>query len=211
MNLTNVINDIIRLVNDNKKKISRRAIERLIQLVREDAQYEQRNSSNNEPIIKTDLREILSLTLAGYRLANRTPTPPQPGSWATVAARAASSDKEWQPKMVIPARRSKKLIIREDGADANLRNRTFQNITQAVNTATNGNNIIIAKTMLNDDVVIIFRNDAEPKITNVNWVTKAFGKSANLAKKKLAIIAKNLSITKLRNTYNEAELAIVLH
>jgi hypothetical protein len=33
------------------------------------------------------------------------------------------------------------------------------------------------------DVIIIFRNNAEPKITNVNWVAKVFGKSANLAKK----------------------------
>jgi hypothetical protein len=75
--------------------------------------------------MKIDLREILSLALAGHRLANRTPIPPQPGSWAVVAARAASSDKAWQPKMVIPARRSKKLVIRENGTDANLRNRTL--------------------------------------------------------------------------------------
>jgi hypothetical protein len=92
INLINAINDIIRLMNDNKKKVSRRAIERLVQLVRKNAQYEQRSSSDNELITKTDLREILSLALAGHRLANRTPTPPQPGSWAAVAARAASSN-----------------------------------------------------------------------------------------------------------------------
>jgi hypothetical protein len=32
----------------------------------------------------------------------------------------------------------------------------------------NNNNIIAVKTMQNDDVIIIFRNDAEPKITNVD-------------------------------------------
>jgi hypothetical protein len=37
MNLTNAMNDIIKLMNDNKKKVSRRAIERLIQLVWENA------------------------------------------------------------------------------------------------------------------------------------------------------------------------------
>jgi hypothetical protein len=113
--------------------------------------------------------------------------------------------------MVVPARRSKELVVRGGSADANLRNRTPQNIIQAVNTAINGSNAVAAKTMLNGNVVIIFRNDAEPKITNVDWVAKAFGKSANLAKKELAIMAKNLSVTKLRNIYNEAELAIVLH
>jgi hypothetical protein len=121
MDLTNAVNDIVKLVNDDKKKVSCRAIERLIQLVRENAQQ---SSSDNEPIMKIDLREILSLALAGHRLANRTPIPPQPGSWAAVAARAASSDGAWQPKMVVPARRSRELVVRGGSADANLRNRT---------------------------------------------------------------------------------------
>jgi hypothetical protein len=102
------------------------------------------------------LREILSLALVGHRLANRTPTLPQPGSWAAVAASAASSDGAWQPKMVIPARRSRELVVRKGGADANLRNRTPQNIIQAVNTAIDGNNVIAIKTMQNNNVIIIF-------------------------------------------------------
>jgi hypothetical protein len=114
------------------------------------------------------LREILSLALAGHRLANRTPIPPQLSSWAAVAARAASSNKIWQPKMVIPARRSKKLVIRGNSADANLWNQISQNIIQAVNTGMNNNNIIAIRTMLNDDMIIIFRNNAEPKTINVN-------------------------------------------
>jgi hypothetical protein len=64
--------------------------------------------------------------------------------------------------------------------------------------------------MQNNDVIIIFRNNAELKITNVNWVAKAFEKSANLAKKEFAIIAEGLLATKLRNIHNKAELAIVL-
>jgi hypothetical protein len=124
MDLINAMDDIIKLVNDDKKEVSRRAIERLIQLVRKNAQHEQRSSSDNEPITKTDLREILSLALAGHRLATRTPIPPQSGSWAAVAARAASSDGAWQPKMVVPARRSRELVVRGSSADANLRNRT---------------------------------------------------------------------------------------
>jgi hypothetical protein len=66
MNLTNAVNDIVKLVDDDKKEVSRRAIERLVQLVRKNAQHEQRSSSDNEPITKTDLREILSLALAGH-------------------------------------------------------------------------------------------------------------------------------------------------
>jgi hypothetical protein len=44
----------------------------------------------------------------------------------------------------------------------------------------------------------------------VDWVTKAFEESANLAKKKLAVIAKGLLARKLRNIYDEPELATVL-
>jgi hypothetical protein len=101
-------------------------------------------------------------------LENRTPIPPQPGSWAAVAAKAASSDGAWQPKMVVPALRSRKLVVREGGADANLRNRTSQNIVQAVNTAMGGNDAIAVRIMQNNNIVIIFRNDAKPKTTNVS-------------------------------------------
>jgi hypothetical protein len=37
VDLINKINDIVKLVDDDKKKVSRRAIERLVQLVRENA------------------------------------------------------------------------------------------------------------------------------------------------------------------------------
>jgi hypothetical protein len=70
--------------------------------------------------------------------------------------------------MVVPARRSRELVVREDGADANLRNRTPQNIVQAVNMAMGDNDAIAAKIMHNNNVAIIFRNNAELKITNVD-------------------------------------------
>jgi hypothetical protein len=112
--------------------------------------------------------------------------------------------------MVVPTRRSRELVVRGGSADANLRNRTPQDIVQAVNTAMGGSDAVAARTMLNGNVIIIFWNDAELKTTNVDWVAKAFGKSANLAKKELVILAKGLSVTKLRNIYNKAELATVL-
>jgi hypothetical protein len=37
MDLTNAMNDIVRLVDDDKKEVSRRAIERLVQLARKNA------------------------------------------------------------------------------------------------------------------------------------------------------------------------------
>jgi hypothetical protein len=83
-----------------------------------------------------------------------------------VAAPATSSDETWQPKMVVPARRAKELVIRNPETEPSLRNRTPQKIIQTVNIATNNSDAIAAKTMLNNDVIIIFWNDANFKTQN---------------------------------------------
>jgi hypothetical protein len=113
--------------------------------------------------------------------------------------------------MVVPAKRSRKLVIRGCNAKAELRNRTSQEIVQAVNTAMGKNDAMIARIMLNDNVIITFQIDAEPKTQNIKWITKAFGTLASLLKRKLAVITKELSAAKLRNIYDKAELATILN
>jgi hypothetical protein len=126
-----------------------------------------------------------------------------------MAAPAISSDGAWQPKMIVPARRAKELIIRNLGTEPSLQNRTSQEIIQAVNIATNNSDTIAARTMLNNDVIIIFRNNADFKTQNTAWITKAFGNSASISRRKLAIFAKELLAKKLRNAYDKAGLAEV--
>jgi hypothetical protein len=112
--------------------------------------------------------------------------------------------------MVVPARRSRELVIRGANTDASLQNRTPTDIVQVVNTAMGSSDAIAARTMQNGDVVLIFRNNAESKIASTEWMAKAFGESASPLRRKLAIITKNLSTTKLRNIYDEIALADVL-
>jgi hypothetical protein len=64
--------------------------------------------------------------------------------------------------------------------------------------------------MQGGDVVVTFRTDADQKAQNTERVTKAFGETANIARRELAVIAKELSAFKLRNTRDEAELAATL-
>jgi hypothetical protein len=128
-----------------------------------------------------------------------------------VAALATSSDGAWQPKMIVLARRAKELVIRNSGTEPLFRNRTPQEIIQAVNITTNNNNAIAAKTMLNGDIIVIFRNDADSKIQNTAWVTKVFGDSASISRKELAVFAKRLSAKKLRDAYDKAGLAEVFY
>jgi hypothetical protein len=112
--------------------------------------------------------------------------------------------------MVVPARRAKELVIRNPKTEPSLRNRTPQKIVQAINTATSNNDAVAARTMLNGDVIIIFRNDANSKIQNTAWVTKAFGDSASISRRELAVLAKGLLAKKLRNAHDKAGLAEVL-
>jgi hypothetical protein len=111
--------------------------------------------------------------------------------------------------MVVPARRAKKLVIRNPGTEPLLRNRTSQKIIQIVNIATSNSDAIAIKTMRNNDVIVIFRNDANSKTQNTAWVTKAFGDSASISRRELAVFAKRLSAKKLRNAHDKANLAEV--
>jgi hypothetical protein len=60
--------------------------------------------------------------------------------------------------------------------------------------------------MLNGDVIITFRGDADSRAQNTAWVTKAFGDATSIFKRKLAIFAKRLSAKKLRDIYDKANL-----
>jgi hypothetical protein len=64
--------------------------------------------------------------------------------------------------------------------------------------------------MQSGDVVVTFEIDVDQKAQNTEWVVKAFGETASIAKKELAVIAKELLASKLRNTYDEAKLATIL-
>jgi hypothetical protein len=112
--------------------------------------------------------------------------------------------------MIVPARRSRKLVIHSGNAIAPLRNRIPQEIIQAINTATGKSDVIAAKTIQNGDVVVIFETDVNQKAQNTEWVIKAFGETASIARRELAVIAKGLLASKLRNTHDEAELATIL-
>jgi hypothetical protein len=163
--LLRAVNEIVGLLDEDKKEVGRRAIERYAQVLRDSFAAEERRSSDsdNASITKRDLKNLLDTALRSR------PNPPFTGqpsfvySWAAVAAPATSSDGVWQPKMVVSARRAKKLVIRNLETEPLLRNRTPQKIIQAINTATNNNDAITAKTMRNNNVIIIFRNDANSK------------------------------------------------
>jgi hypothetical protein len=190
--LLKAVNEIVGLLNKDKKKAGRRAIERYAQILRDNLAAEKRKSSNSDdaPITKRNLKNLFDTALRFRPNPLSTDQPPLVRSWAAMAAQATSSDGAWQPKMIVPARRAKELVIRNPETEPLLRNRISQEIVQIINTATNNNDAIAAKMMLNNNVIITFRNNANFKIQNTAWVMKTFGNSVNISRKKLAILAK---------------------
>jgi hypothetical protein len=168
-NLLRAVNEIVGLFDKNKKKAGRRAIEKYAQVLRDSFAAEERRSSdsNDASITKRDLKNLLDTALRSRPNPFFTGQPPFVHSWAAVAAPAISSDGAWQPKMIVPARRAKKLVIRNLGTESLLRNRISQEIIQAINIATNNSDAITAKMMRNNNVIITFWNDADFKIQNI--------------------------------------------
>jgi hypothetical protein len=128
--LLRAVNEIVGLLNENKKEAGRRAIERYAQILRDSFAAEERRSSDSDdaPITKRDLKDLLDTVLRSRPNPPSTGQPPFVYSWAAVAAPATSSDGAWQPKMVVPARRIKELVIRNPETESSLRNRTSQEI-----------------------------------------------------------------------------------
>jgi hypothetical protein len=209
--LLRAVNEIVGLLDENKKKAGRRAIERYAQVLRDSFAAEERRSSdsNDASITKRDLKNLLDTVLRSRPNPPFTGQPPLVYSWAAIAAPATSSDEAWQPKMIVPARRAKELVIRNPGTEPLFRNRIPQEIVQIINITTNNSDAIAARMIRNGNIIIIFRNDADFKTQNTAWVTKAFGNSANISRRKLAVLVKGLSAKKLRNAHDKADLAKV--
>jgi hypothetical protein len=128
--LLRAVNEIVGLLDKDKKKADRKAIERYAQVLRDSFAAKKRRSSdsNNAPITKRNLKNLLDTALRSRPNPLSTGQPLFIHSWAAVAAPATSSDGIWQPKMIVPARRAKELVIRNPGTEPSLQNRTSQKI-----------------------------------------------------------------------------------
>jgi hypothetical protein len=199
-------------LNEDKKKAGRRAIERYAKVLRDSFALKKRESNDNDnaPITKQNLKNVIEIALRNRPNPFSAATQPIVRSWAAIIAQITSSEAAWQPRVVVPAQRAKELVVRGAESEPSLRNRTPQQIIQAVNTATGGSDAVAARTMLSGDVVVTFRGDADSRAQNTAWVTKAFGDAASISRRKLAVLAKRLPAKKLRDTHDEANLTEIL-
>jgi hypothetical protein len=199
-------------LDENKKKAGRRIIEKYAKILRNNFALKKRENNDNDNafIIRQNLKNVIETVLQNRLNPFSAAISPIIRSWAAVTAQITSSEAAWQPRVVVPARRTKELVIRDAESKPSLRNRTPQQIVQAVNTATGGSDAVAARTMLSGDVLVIFRGDADSRAQNTAWVTKAFSDAASIFKRELAIFAKGLPAKKLRDTHDKANLTEIL-
>jgi negative regulator of replication initiation len=206
--LLKAVNDIVGLLDEDKKKAERRAIKRYAKILRDNFALKKRESNDNDNafITRQNLKDVIETVLRNRPNPFFAAIPPIIRSWAAVIAQITSNKAAWQPRVVVPAQRAKELVVRGAGSEPSFRNRTLQQIVQAVNTATGGSDAVVARTMFSGDVIIIFRGDADFRAQNITWVTKAFGDAASIFRRELAIFAKGLPAKKLRDTHDKANL-----
>jgi hypothetical protein len=124
--LLKAVNDIVGLLDEDKKKAGRRAIERYAKVLRDSFVLEKRESNddnafitrqNLKNVIETALRNRPNFFSAAISLMIR--------SWAAVIAQTTSSEAAWQLRVVIPIRRAKELVVRDAESEPSFQNRTL--------------------------------------------------------------------------------------
>jgi hypothetical protein len=94
--ITTVVNRIVDLLDDNRKEEGRREVEKLVQVVRDSAAAERRESGEDEPITRGDLRDLLDTAL---RSRPQTDTPPSHPASDTQLGRDCSANTEQRRSM----------------------------------------------------------------------------------------------------------------
>jgi hypothetical protein len=169
------------------------------------------NTDQDPPLTLKSIQQLIETTVAK---SIKKEIPQQQRTWASVAATPStgSDNSTWQTKAVIPARREKEVIIKNTSQEADMANRSPKQMVDAINAVTKGNGrAVAARRLRSGDTIITFSNAArEMTAGNSTWVQAAFGTTATISRREVAVIAKGLPATKLRNHHDETQLAEAL-
>lgn len=156
-----------------------------------------RNSDDNEPIKKGDLKRIIREELTA--LQSTQATQPTKKTWAAVAATATTSrtNPVQEPAKVVPARHLREVIVKSTGASADIRKRSAKETVQAVNTASSKKGAVAARQLPSGDMVVTFQEQEAREWHNNNrdWVVMAFGPSAYVCHRLYTVVAKGIRIS----------------
>lgn len=144
------------------------------------------------------------VTMGGLRTALNKHAEQGKKSWAKVAAAALPTRTHAAntPKAIIPARRSREVMIKTAQQDEALAGRTPTQIIQAINTALmlppGAVGAVAARTLFSGDIIVTFKDDAGQYMQKGDWVTKAFGETATVKGREIAVHVSGLPARPLR-------------
>ena len=186
---------LARLMIPGKEEEGRRLMEEWYAVRRS------RERADASPITLQDVKDAVRDALA---TTAATPAS-KPLSWASVAA-SGSVASAWVPKVVVPARSSREVVIQAKDQAVDLAGRTSEETVQAVNTALGGGEkAVTARRLRSGDTVLTFRNAADQYTKEEGWVRQAFGPTAQLSHCEFAVIAKAVPANRLKAALQDEE------
>lgn len=167
----------------------------------DDASHNKSSKENSdENIIKIIRSEVKAAVQTAIQETNPTPTPPTtPRSWASIAGSrpwGGSAGTTQEPRIVVPARREREVIVRK--GEGNSSQRTPVEVVRAVNSALGNDEAIAARRLQSGDTLITFKEAANAYKTDDTWIAEAFGTAASRARRELTIVAKRLPQKQVR-------------
>jgi hypothetical protein len=140
----------------------------------------------------------------------------QPGNktWAEVAAtgghtggyRGRGGTINETPRIVVPERRTREVIIKAPGQSEDLARRSSVEVVEATNRAMGGSDVVAARRLPSGDTILTFEGKATEHTENTAWVQAAFGASAQVKAREFTVIAKGLPTQRLRAIHDPQQV-----
>jgi hypothetical protein len=125
---------------------------------------------------------------------------PRNKTWAEVVTgggRRGSGGAE-APKIVVPERRTREVVIKAPGQAEDLVRRSSVEVVQATNTAIGGSKVVAARRLPSGDTILTFAGKVEEYTKDTAWVQAAFGTTAQVRPREFTVIAKGLPAQRLK-------------
>ena len=174
-----------------------------------------RTRRTEDPVTRADLKAVETTILKTIQKIPAAPAAPAAPktTWATVAAAAVTTATKagnypWTPRVIVPERRTREVIIHTQQQEEALAKRTPVQVTEAVNRAIGrgADRAIAARRLPSGDIIVTFTDDATKYTEDTKWVEAAFGEKAELKTREFAVLAKGIPVNRLRNIYNAADI-----
>jgi hypothetical protein len=170
------------------------------------------HSDTSSETLRDEIQELrgsieqLSKALPRALLGNKT--------WAEVAATGGHTGRHGGrgrsdtgiPRIVVPERRTREVIIKAPGQSEDLAQRSSVEVVEATNKAIGGKDVVAARRLPSGDTILTFEGKASEYTKETAWVQAAFGASAQVKAREFTVITKGLPAQRLRAIHDPLQV-----